>query len=394
MSLYNDTLFTMRGRVKQVKPNADPTAIRDFINDRIRYLIDSQPFWADLVKRGVLGCPQAYATGQVSLTTNSPTVTGSATAWPVNNVSNTTIPSGVREFGAPLQVAPASMAGIAVDSFLYIDSGGDPEAVAVLETTNTTFTANFLKRHNANCTVTQSSLAGLQIKLGAFYPVFTVRAIHSATELEIDIPWGGAPLTAAAYQIVKAYFSIAPDLKDIIALWDPTQGRPLAYHKSREYINIRDPQRTATGFPICLADWSPSESGSMQYELWPHQLTPYQIPILYARQWPVLKNPTDRPPFFINPSVIIDGAIADALRVNNQMMGSEQADPFFNPRLADTYELKFKAGMEAAHNANQSKAQTELENWRNFTGYMPGGSWWQSHIGPDAWGDWGGDSWY
>src|SRR6266700_5300417 len=170
----------MTGRVRQIKPNAPASAIRDRINDRIRYLMDSQPFWADLLKQGILSMPAAYVTGQVTMSPNSKVVTGTGTGWPVTDVSNTTLPAGIFELGVQT-VAPASMNGIATDAFLYIDASGTPEAVAVLETTRTTFSANFTHRHNPNCTATQSSLAGLQFRLGANYPTYTIRGVHSST---------------------------------------------------------------------------------------------------------------------------------------------------------------------------------------------------------------------
>ncbi len=387
MAVYSDNLASMIGRCRQVKPNATASAIRDRLNDRIRYLMDSQPFWADLLQPGILSMPLAYVAGSVTMTANSKVVTGVATAWPVADISNTIIPSGIFELGTQT-VTPASMVGIKTDAFLYIDSSGTPESVAVLETTRTTFTANFTLRHNPNCTATQSSLSGLQFRLGANYPTFTVRGIHSTTELELDLAWGLTALTGSAYEILKMYFTVAPDLKDIVNLWDPTQGRPLVFHKSQDFLNARDPQRTATGVPLCLADYVPSEAGSMQYELWPHQTIPYQIPILYSRQWPTLLNPTDRPPFFINPSMIIDGAVADSLRVRDQLVGSEMNDPFFDPKTAQIYEVKFQAGMQAALNQNESKCLRALESWANqWGGFIPGGNWLQSHI-PD--GDWPG----
>ncbi len=388
--VYSDNLASMVGRVRQVKPNAPQPQIRDQINDRIRFLMDSQPFWADLVVRSVLAMPAAYAIGTVDMVTASKVVLGHSTAWPVADRSDTTVASGIRERSIQA-VTPADMTGIETDSFLYIDSAGDAEAVAVLSTTRTSFTANFTKLHNPNFTVTQSTLAGLQFRLGVNYPTYTVRAIHSATELEVDIAWGLTPLTGSSYQILKCYFSIAPDLKDIINVWDPQQGRPMIFHKVQDWLNNRDPQRSATGVPIALVDLSPNESGSMQYELWPHQTIPYQIPILYARQWPELKNQTDKPPMFINPSMIIDGAIADALRVRNPLGPEQAVDPFFDPKTAQIYESKFQAGLEAALNANESKSLTVLQQYSDqWGGFMPGGTWNQSHVDPGDYPGYGG----
>lgn len=389
MAVYSDNLASMSGRVRGVKPNAQVTQIRAAINDRIRFIIDSQIFWADLLASSVLSMPAVYVTGTVALTNGSKTVTGTSTAWPITDVSNTTIAVAVTEYGVQT-VTPASMTGIEVDSLLYVDASGSPEAVAVLEVGRTTFKANFQKLHSAAFTVTQSSLAGLQLVLGSTIPIYTIRAVVSSTSFLIDQEWGITALTGSSYQIIKCYFTISPDLKDIVALWDPTQGRPMAFHKSQDYLNYRDPQRASTGVPLVLADFIPTEAGTMQYELWPHQTISYQIPILYCKQWPELKNPTDQPPWFINPSIIIAGATADALRIRNQQIGSDAGDPFFDPKTAEIYERQFQVGLAAAVNANQSKALTVLEQFSNFFGYMPGGNWSQAHLtdeyyGSDGW---------
>lgn len=384
MAVYSDNLASMTGRVRQAKPNAPASQIRNQLNDRIRYIIDSQIFWADLLFSGVLSMPVAYTTGTVALTLGSKVITGTSTAWPISDISNTTIALGVPETGV-LNVTPVSMAGIETDSFLYVDNGGDPEAVAVLDVTPSTFTARFTKRHNAACTVTQSSLAGLQMRLGYTVPTYTVRAVHSATELEIDQEWGITSQSGMSYQIVKIYFTVAPDLKDIITLWDPTQGRPLIFHKTQDYLNYRDPQRTSTGVPLVLADFIPTEAGTMQYELWPYQTISYQIPVLYCKQWPELKNPTDRPPWFINPSMIIDGAVADALRIRNQALGDATPDPFFDPKTAQIYDQKFQIELQACIGANQSKALSALTPYESWFGFMPGGTWNQSHLSDGYW---------
>ncbi len=389
MANYSDNLASMVGRVRQVKPNAPSNQIRNQINDRIRFIIDQEMFWADLVANTVLSCPLAYVTGQASLFTGSKVVAGTATAWPTHDLSNTTIPNGVPQQGTVQTVTPADMAGIVVNSFLYVDAGGTPETVAVLSTTPSSFTARFAYRHNANCAVTQSSLSGLQLKMGSQYPIFTVTSVHTSTELEIDVAWGTSDLLTAGYSIVKIYFTIADDMKDILNVWDPTQGRPMSFHKSQDYLNYRDPQRMATGVPQMLADFLPTAAGTMRYELWPHQTIPYQIPVLYCRQWPEMRNPTDQPPWFINPSMIIDGAVADALRINNAQVGGDMQDPYFNLKAAEVYEAKFAKGLQAAIGANQSKALNALEPYRRWFGFVPGGSWNQSHLTDDYYADLG-----
>jgi hypothetical protein len=128
-------------------------------------------------------------------------------------------------------------------------------------------------------------------------------------------------------------------------------------------------------------------------EVWPWQTTAYSIPVLYNRQWPDLIQPTDRPPGFINPSVIIDGAIADALRRQDLRDNSPGGkDPYFNPALAREFDQKFLAGAIAAANADEERCQQRLSSsLTNYGGGLgPNASYWQSHVngGPGLGYDW------
>lgn len=377
MAVWNDTLFSMTGRVKSFRPNLSAQLVRGWINDRIRQVLDSRTYWSDLITRGILSVPNAYNTGTVTSTTGSTTITGTATAWPVSDVVNTTIPAAVSEIGYS-EVTPASMAGITADTMLYVDAAGTPETVAVVTVTATTFTAKFLFTHLAGATITSSSLSNRQLKIagssGGNFPVFNVRSVQSTTQLTIDLPWGSTGLTASAYQIVGMYYTMAPDFKDLLTIVDPQYSLPLRFHAPVMELNWRDPQRQATGPPQVLYDLSPNENGNMQYELWPLQTSARQLPFLYHRQWPELINDNDRPPHFINPTVFIHGAIADALRMK---VGKD--DPYHNPALANEYERRFLQGMDDAKNADESKFQRGYGFDFDQHFGAGGANFWQSH---------------
>jgi hypothetical protein len=353
------------------RPNMSSLQIAAFINDRIRQCMDVRPYWADLITPGILAIPDAYTTGTVSFTQSSKTVVGTGTAWPVSDLVNTTIPATVDSIGY-VEVTPASMNNITPDSYLYIDAAGDPETVAVVEVTGTTFTAKFTKFHAAGSTVTASSLSTRQLRIGTSFPIFTVASVQTTTQLTMTIAWGGASLSGAAYQIVKVYFTLASDVKDILVMVD-TQfgGWPIRLHVSINEMNWRDPQRAASGPPRELVDLAPNENGTMMYELWPRQDTARQLNFLYTKQWPELKNDNDRPPWFINPNVWVWGALADAL-----MYKSGAQDPYFNPQLAQVYEQRFLQGVQDAKNADQSKAVTDFHyDFDRIYGALGGNFW-------------------
>lgn len=380
MSTFSDCLESMSNRVEIFRPRVNSVLIHGWLNDRIRQVIDAKLCWADLLERRIVSVPNEYATGTVSLSPGLALVTGAATAWPVNDVVNRTIPLGVSEIGY-VEVTPAvDMTGITADSVLYVDATGTPETVPVVEVTPYTFIGKFNYLHNVNCTVTQSSLMGRQFRLSVESPIFTVRSVHSATSLELDMPWGAASVTASAYRIVKMYFSLGSDFKDIIGGIDPTAGTTMRLHVSVQEMNYRDPQRTTTGFGRCLevVDLGPNESGSMLFEIWPEQSTARQLWFLVAKQWPEMKRANDRPPWFINPTVFVHGAIADALRYKQN-----EKDPFHNPTLAREYEMRFLQGVEDAKNADEAKAMRSYTFGYDQMFMGPGSSYWQQHD-PDV----------
>jgi hypothetical protein len=375
VAVFSDSAGSLIGRVRAFRPNISSMQVLNFLNDRVKQVLDVRPIWADLMGVTVLSSPAAYQTGTITTAQGSNVITGAATAWPVNDVVNTNLPNGVQDIGYQ-EITPATMANIAVDTWLYVDAAGTPETVCVVEVSITSFYAKFQFLHNANATITSSSLAGLQFRTGNANPVFTVTSVQSSTQLTIDIPWGAGVITGQSYQILKMYFTIAPDLKEIRNIVDPAQGGlPIEFHISQQELDWRDPQRSSTGPPLLLADKVPTIGGTMQYELWPAQTIPYQIPCIYTKQWPELRLDNDRPPWFISPMVFYHGALADALRFK-----AGPKDPYHNPPLANEYERRFIQGMEDAKNANESKAQQAYTYaYQQIIGRFGGPNYWISH---------------
>lgn len=361
---FSDTLFSLQGRVISARPGVQADFVTNALNDRIRQILDHRTFWADLLKFGNLSFPDPYTTGTISFTTGSKVVTGVDTNWPVNDVVDTILPDGVTEFGYT-EVTPASMAGITENSMLYVDAGGDPEIVPVVELTRTTCICKFQKTHDPDCTVTQSSLANRQLKLSQSYPVFTVAAVTAAGLLEMNLAWGGPALSGQTYTIKLMYVTLAHNLKAIIAAKDEQTGFPVRLHVPLEEADARDPRRTlVSGNPYYgLVDLGANDQGNMLYEVWPAPSSARQFSYAYWMQWPDLVKDTDRPPPFINPSILYYGALADA-----KMMRTGPNDPFYDPSGAAYYEKKFMAGLQEAKNADEAKCLEAMRSpwWRNM----------------------------
>lgn len=381
---YYDTLGSLTGQVRAVKPTIPPTLVQTFANNRIRQVLDRQAYWSGLLGETILYIPPTVTGGSVTLTQNSNIVTGSGTTWPVADSVNTTIPLGIIRQGYQ-EVTPASMAGITVDSYLYVDSGGSPEVVSVSEVRPTSFLATFGYTHSANCTVTSSSLCGRQLRLGNTYPILTITAVQSATSLLTDLRWMATTLPGAAYTIWQMYYTISPDIKALLAIVDQAQGLPpLKVNVPVLEINRIDPQRSATGYPQMVANHGTNQNDNVQWEIWPRATEERQLRVMYYRQPPKLISEGDRLPAFMNPSVLLNGCIADALKTK---VG--ERDAFYDPKGAMAYEASFQSGLDMMILQDSERVQSQYESY-GTNSFFGGANFWQSHdFDVLTWGVWG-----
>jgi len=102
-----------------------------------------------------------------------------------------------------------------------------------------------------------------------------------------------------------------------------------------------------------------------------------------------MRMPGDRPPPFINGSVLYYGALADALRLKIPRP-PDFKDPWHNPDAANVWEARFERGYEDLVSADNSKAQVALTwdyaQW--FGSTSMGASWNQDHDVDSVLGNW------
>ncbi len=367
-----------------MRPNLDRSVGRDLLNDRVRQIIDKRPYWSGLLKRLTVTLPPAYTTGGVTLTTGSNVALGTGTAWPVDDVVNTILANGVPRPGNQW-VTPASFTNITTNSILYIDGSGTPEIVTVQQVRGNQFLANFQAPHNVNCTVTQSSLAGQQLLISTNNPYYTVLGLSDPTTMILDNAWAYTNLVNTGYQIFLAYTPFAPDVKELLSVVDPIQPLNLRLHVPQKWMNATDPIRQNSNSPVWIGDLAPNAQGNQMFEIYPPSTIAYQLYVLYYQQWPDMVAPGDRPPLFINPTVIYHGALADCLRMKIPTP-PRMDDPWYDPKTADTYEAKFEQGCSDLTNADNSKAQRDYE-W-DFDGFGIGGSNYNQDHAVDLDGNW------
>lgn len=365
--VYSDVLGNLVGRVRALKPNMPATVVQDSCNDRIRATLDFQPQWSGLFEETILYVPPYYNAGNVDMTQNSRHVTGVDTVWPVSDAVNTTVAAGVIRTGYQV-VTPASMDNIGVDSYLYFDADGTPEVVHVIEVRPTSFVAIVNEFHNPGCTVTASSFAGRQLRLGNDFPVFTVEAIVSNTDLITDLEWKASSRANNSYEIWQMYYTIAPDIKSLLAVLDQAQGiPPLRIDVPIMELNRIDPQRSSTGYPQIVANRGTNANGNIQWELWPRCQSERQLRVFYFKQPAKLVSEGDRIPAFMNPTVLFHGMMADAYRTK---IGPD--DAYYNQNLALDYEKRFQDGLQAMSLIDDERLQNRYSNMGQYLGY--GGS--------------------
>ena len=374
MLYAQDNLTTMVGAVQMVKPNADPSATTWAINARMRLIYNSRSYWSGGIARGVIACPQPYSTGTLTTAFGSNVLVGQGTSWPVSDIVNTVLPNAIRQIGSQ-PVQPADMTNITADTWLYVDAlGSNPEVVYVIDTTPQSFTAVFQYPHDAGATATVSSLTGQTMRLGYQVPNYLITAIVNAQTLMIELPYAGTALTTVSYTILKNLYHIAPDLKELLSLVDPYQGIELGINYPIAKLNAEDPQRTSIAFPILCAPHSISPAGTMLFEIWPAPTSIRQLYFEYYKQPKDLKAPGDRPPAYLDPSVIIMGAIADSLRTR---VGVD--DIYYAPDVANVWEQRFTDAVNQLVLADNNLINQSY-SWRSGAeGYPTGANWDRSH---------------
>lgn len=361
MGLYSEDLRSMRGAVKDIKPNASSEGIDRALNKRVRDVVNGRT-WSDLMRMVTLAIPASYTTGTVTLTQGYNVVTGAATAWPVTNEINTVSPLQVRLPGYT-KIKPQSMAGIIGGKWLLIDSANPTlmEAVAVEETGVDYFIAKFLNTHDAGFTITKSTLAGRQLRTS--FPFYTVKAVVDASTIWIDMNWGGASAAGQSYQIVQAYVQPDPYCRRLKFGFDPLQGIPLDTDQSSYEDVIRcDPQLQAINDPQVMVSLPPAAGGVAQWLLYPVQASVRAISVVCALTWPTMRADEDRPPPFINPECFVAGACADVLRTKN-IPSQGRSDPYYDMEASQTYQAEFAGYVERAEQDDEARAPKALQSW-------------------------------
>jgi hypothetical protein len=381
------SLWEARGRIREVVPRPAPM-VDGFINRRIRNVIDVRN-WSDLVKIGMIVIPNAYTTGTASLVSGSNLVAGTSTAWPTNDAINTVSTQPILDTPEFVEIFPGAgfIQKIVPGSILLIDQedASYTEIITVQSVGPDRFIAYCQFPHAANVTLKQSSLAGMQFWANNY--VYTVQAVLSPTSLQLDMAYGGLPMTNIAYQIRQQYVTISATARKLMDAWDSIAGQSVGVLRDESWLNLTDPQRTNTGNPLELAMMHPAPGGVLQWECWPAQIVAYAIAVLYKDGWPTLKYDTDVLPPFMNSEIFISGAIADCM-LTKVLRNDRSKDDFYDPTGAQHWQGEYRETLENAIQSDEGRAMRYLTNWYEMTKGGQSYNWYrgQASYQPSPWG--------
>jgi hypothetical protein len=264
--------------------------------------------------------------------------------------------------------------------WLLLDSGtASQEAVAVTDTTPNGFycICNFV--NDPNFTVTMSSLAGLQFR--TTYPLYTVTAVVSATQLLLDLPWSDITQSGSSYQILLAYCQPHPQGWRLKSAWDPVQGVGLDVDNwTFDQVIYGDPQLTASDDPTLMVPAPPNAGGVAQWMIYPPQVSQRYIMAVVSTTWPRLIADQDRAPSFINPDVFILKAQSLALRTKTITQNMPR-DPYYDPAQANEFERMYKEELETAEQADEARLSHRLQTYDKIAAGNFSTHFYQTHPG-------------
>lgn len=353
--------------------------IRKTVSDVVADIVGRPRLWSGLLANGILKIPAVYSTGRVAVAAGSATVTGTATAWPVDDVLDVAIYDPVIQTGYATVLVGDNWTLFKEGQWVTVNAGqADEECVCVTDVTENYITAKFTKTHAASAAATTSSLAGRQFRISNNYPMYTVVGVSSATSLTLDAEWMSASLSSQTYSIGAVYVSFGNDVKMLVSVVNPAQQYQLALHLPKSYLDYRDPRRSTTGQPEMAVFHGPDPAGIPLYEIYPRPTSATAMPYLYMKQWSRMEEDSDLLPNGIRSDVVINRVIAEALVFpeNKDYEGGKFYDPQVSRQKLEQFERQVAQMSVDDDNTSMTSLMFRYRDLP-FVGF--GAEWNQSH---------------
>jgi hypothetical protein len=367
-------------------PHYPEQLVERSINDHVQKLIAKRP-WSGLTQYGLLAVPDEVRDGTVDTTLGSNVVTGTATGWPVDDKTNTTVDVATTEIGI-IEMKPVSMTDIEEGIYLLIDGGGAAEeAVFVLQVNaNTgTFQADFANTHLSTEAITRSSLTNLQFRTDFNAPFVTVVAVTSSTRLLLDKEWANGDATGTSYTIALVFASFGRDLKWLYTVVNLTRRFQLIVNYTKQVLDFSDPQRAATQSTFMAVFHATDPGGSPLFELYPRPLTDKAFPYFYIKVASRMTQDNEFLPNGIRSDVVVKRVEADAFRwaQHKKVAGGIYYDPGIARDLVGESHMEIEEMAQDDDNTHIMRMMWDYRNWP----MRLGSEFWQSHDADSFYGN-------
>jgi hypothetical protein len=364
---------SMVNHILSFVPDCPPQLAKRRLNTTLRQVCDRHE-WAGLLVRGEMYIPASYSTGTVTTIAGSDLVTGVGTAWPFNDLVNTTLSAAITIAGEYQDVTPTSMTGIGIGDWLLVGSGtATEEYMLVISVGALSFKAKPLYVHAAGATMTKSSLMRRQFRLGVTRPFYNIVGVKTGQILKLDLPWSHPNASGSAYQIAKIYIEFDQGLRLVWAMINSSQGWRIKLNLPQEALNSYDSWRTTQGWAYSLADYIPDEVGRARFELYPSTSMEQGFPYLAYKSIPNMENDEDTAPMCIPSHMLVHGALSTIVMSNRK-------SPYYDPALAAAFAAQYESDLQYAIIADQNIYDNALMwCYSKYPYSQQGAAWAQSH---------------
>jgi len=226
------------------------------------------------------------------------------------------------------------------------------------------------------------SMVGRQFRIGNATPIYTIASYTSATQIDLQFPWGGASVAGSGYQIYLCYLTPATDFHAFISVYDPNFNWQLRLNVSQQELNNWDAQRANTGqaYVVASYDYSPnfgSTPGLPRYEVWPHNLSNYVYPYLYESRAQDLDEPGALLPRFIRGDLVMDMALESAAKWPGPSV--DDPNPYYDLNLADRIQKRNEYELGQLERQDDETFENMVAYARNLE-FFP---WWDARFMQD-----------
>jgi len=197
----------------------------------------------------------------------------------------------------------------------------------------------------AGATGWTTGMIGMQFRGGFVTPICTIVNVDAVNQvITLDLPWSAPSMSGAiGYSIFQGYVSLGANIRRLYQCVNQRNGYPMSCNWPQDILNVYDTWRTYQGWTWAVANYSPTQDGQPQFELYPPPTYAQSFPFLAYIQPPDMVQNTDYPVLGLRGDLIIAGATADALLYKGR--GSRYYDANGAAAAAKRYEFELQIAM-------------------------------------------------